>query len=102
MSAAGIIPPSDQANGHGLEPPAWLPAPPHSFEQLDISESRLLDLAIRHIDIRGIASINLLGHVMKLSLELAEAVFRRLNDQQYVEVRRMVGNDYVFSLSPNG
>jgi hypothetical protein len=102
MSAAAIIPQSNQANGHGLALPAWLPAPPHSFEQVDISESRLLDLAIRHIDIRGIATIHLLANVLKLPVELAEAVFRRLNDQQYVEVRRMSGNDYVFSLSPNG
>ena len=39
---------------------------------------------------------------MKLPLELAEAVFRRLNEQQYFEVRRMSGDDYVFSLSPSG
>src|ERR1700733_5306543 len=102
MSAAAIIPQSNQANGHGLAPPTWLPAPPHSFEQVDISESRFLDLALRHIDIRGISTVSLLATVMKLPLELAEAVFRRLNDQQYVEVRRMSGDDYVFSLSPNG
>jgi len=39
---------------------------------------------------------------MKLPLELAETVFRRLNDQQYVEVKRMLGDDYIFSLSPAG
>ena len=39
---------------------------------------------------------------MKLPLELAEAVFRRLSDQTYVEVKRMSGDDYVFSLSPSG
>jgi hypothetical protein len=39
---------------------------------------------------------------MRLSLELTEALFRRLNEQQYCEVRRMSGDDYVFSLSPNG
>jgi hypothetical protein len=88
--------------GHGLAPPAYLPAPPRQFEEIDISEGRLLDLAVRHIDIRGIATIQLLSDLMRLPLELAEAVFRRLSDQQYVEVRRMAGNDYVFSLSPNG
>ena len=39
---------------------------------------------------------------MKLPLELAEAVFRRLSDQKYVEVQRMSGEDYIFSLSPEG
>ena len=92
----------DPAIGHGLAPPAYLPAPPRLFGQIDISEARLMDLAVRHIGIRGIATIQLLADLMKLPLELAEAIFRRLNEQQYVEVRRMSGNDYVFSLSPNG
>jgi hypothetical protein len=69
---------------------------------MDISESRLIDLAVRHISLRGTASIHLLANLMKLSLELAEAIFRRLNDQQYVEVKRMLGDDYVFVLSPAG
>src|ERR1700733_13922796 len=112
MSAAATFPDSappgkgpgssDRVNGHGLGPPAYLPAPPQLFEQIDISEGRLLDLAVRHIGIRGIATIQLLASLMKLPLELAEAVFPRLNEQQYVEVRRMMGNDFVFSLSPNG
>src|ERR1700689_4290330 len=107
MSAAATIPQSPPAGmgpakGHGLAPPVFLPAPPHSFDQIDIPESRLTDLAVRHVDVRGIATIQLLANLMRIPLELAEAVFRRLNDQQYVEVRRMFGNDYVFSLSPNG
>lgn len=107
MSAAAFVPPSDSfgldaPHGFGLARPAYVPAPPHTFEQIDISESRLLDLAVRHIGIRGIATIQLLANLMKLPLELAEAIFRRLNEQQHVEVRRMLGNDFVFSLSPNG
>jgi hypothetical protein len=39
---------------------------------------------------------------MKLSLEVAETIFRRLTEQQYFEVRRMEGDDYVFSLSVAG
>ena len=70
--------------------------------EIDISESRLIDLAVRHVSLRGVASIQLLAKLMKLPLELAEAVFRRLSDQQYVEVKRMSGDDYVFSLSPTG
>jgi len=87
---------------HGLAPPAWQPPPPRTLDQIDISESRLIDLAIRHINLRGTASIHLLANLMKLPLELAEAVFRRLSDQQYIEVKRMLGDDYVFTLSPSG
>jgi hypothetical protein len=85
-----------------LAPPAWLPPPPRTLDQIDIPESLLLDLAVRHVNARGIATIQLLAHLMKLPLELTEALFRRLNEQQYCEVRRMSGDDYVFSLSPNG
>ncbi len=87
---------------HGLAPPAWRPPSPRTLDQVDISESRLIDLAVRHISLRGVASIHLLASLMKLPLELAEAVFRRLSDQQYIEVKRMSGDDYVFSLSPAG
>ena len=39
---------------------------------------------------------------MKLPLELTEGLFRRMNEQKYLDVRRMSGDDYVFSLSPVG
>jgi len=85
-----------------LAPPAWLPEPPRTLDQIDIPETLLLDLAVRHVNARGVATIHLLAQLMKLPLELTEALFRRLNEQQYCEVRRMSGDDYVFSLSPNG
>ncbi len=93
-----IYPPSD----HGLAPPAWRPPSPRTLDQVDISESRLIDLAVRHISLRGVVSIQLLASLMKLTVELAEAVFRRLSDQTYIEVKRMSGDDYIFSLSPAG
>jgi hypothetical protein len=85
-----------------LAPPAWLPAPPRTLDQIDISENLLLDLAVRHVHARGVATIQLLARLMKLPLELTESLFRQLNEQQYCEVRRMSGDDYVFSLSPSG
>ncbi len=107
MSAAAFSPQPPfasvaAARDHGLTPPAYLPAPPRLFEDIDISEDRLVDLALRHVSQRGVASIQMLAHAMKLPLELAEAIFRRISDQQYIEVRRMLGNDYVFSLTSNG
>lgn len=61
-----------------------------------------MDLAVRHVNARGVATIRLLADLMKLPLELTESVFRRLSDQQYFEVKRAVGDDYVFALSPSG
>ena len=85
-----------------LAPPAHLPAPPSTLDELDIPESLLYDLALRHVSTRSFITIQLLAQQLRLPLELTEQLFRRLNEHQYLEVRRMSGEDYVFSLSPSG
>src|SRR5438445_732417 len=96
----------DAAAGKGkqraLRAPAFLPKPPRHFEEMDIPEHLLIDIAVRLIYMRGVCTIQLLASCLKLSLELAESIFRRLSDQQHLEVRRMSGDDYVFSLSASG
>jgi hypothetical protein len=57
---------------------------------------------MRHVYLRGACSIEMLAGMMKLSIEIAETLFRRLADQKFIEVRRMVGDDYIFGLSPSG
>ena len=79
-----------------------LPAVPVLADELDVSEHLLVDIALRHVYLRGTCTIHLLSELMKLSLELTESLFRKLIDQQYLEVRRMAGDDYVFALSPSG
>jgi len=61
-----------------------------------------VDIAVRHVNARGVATIHLLAQLMRLPLEFTEALFRHLRDQQYFEIKRSVGDDYVFSLSPSG
>jgi hypothetical protein len=78
------------------------PAIPRVLEDIDVSEHLLLDIAMRHIYLRGTCSIEMLAGMMKLSIEIAETLFRRLADQKFIEVRRMVGDDYIFALSPSG
>lgn len=80
----------------------WLPAVPRVLEDIDISEHLLIDIAMRHIYLRGTCTIEMLAGMMKLSIELTETLFRKLADQKHVEVRRMIGDDYVFGLSPAG
>jgi hypothetical protein len=87
---------------HGLRPPAYQPGPPRRFEELDIPENLLLGLALRHVNQRGVATIHLLADLMKFTLELTEAIFRRLHDDHHLDVQRTSGDDYVFSLSPLG
>ncbi len=72
------------------------------IEDLGVSEHLLIDIALRHVYLHGICSIHQLAELMKLSPEVAETLFRRLSDQQYFEVRRMSGDDYLFSLSSAG
>lgn len=79
----------------------WPPIP-RVLEDIDVSEHLLLDIAMRHIYLRGTCSIEMLAGMMKLSIEIAETLFRRLSDQKFIEVRRMVGDDYIFALSPSG
>jgi hypothetical protein len=78
------------------------PTAPVLLEEIDVSENLLVDIALRHVHLRGTCTIHMLSGLMKLSLELTETLFRRLTEQQYLEVRRMAGDDYVFALSPTG
>ncbi|MES1261921.1 MAG: AAA family ATPase, partial [Acidobacteriota bacterium] len=85
-----------------LRPPEFVPPPPSRIEDLGVPEHLLVDIALRHVYLRGLCSIQGLAELMRLSVECAEAIFRRLSDQQYFETRRMAGDDYVFSLSAAG
>lgn len=79
--------------------PAAGPAPAPSMTS--ISE-RLISISPWHVSMRGTCTIGKLVQLMKMPLELREGVFGRLNDQQYFEVGRITGDDYVFCLSPSG
>jgi hypothetical protein len=85
-----------------LGAPAYLPKPPQLLSEIDIPEVLLMDLAARHVGTRATATIESLSRWMRLPLEITEALFRRLNEQNYFDVRRMTGDDYLFSLSPAG
>jgi len=106
VSALATFPEAGQqappAESHRLSPPAWQPSPPRRIEDLGIPEGLVFDIALRHVNHRGVCSIHQLAGLMKVSLEVAEPIFRHLNEHQQLEIRRMVGDDYVFSLSPNG
>lgn len=95
-----------QSQPAGKEPrliaPEFLPPPPDRFDEIDIPEQTMIDIAVRQVYLRSTCTIHGLASLMKLSLSLAESIFRRLNEQQYFEVRRMTGDDYVFSLSAAG
>jgi DNA-binding MarR family transcriptional regulator len=85
-----------------LRPPPVLPVPPTRLDDVDVPEHLLIDIALRNVYLRGTCTIKMLSSLMKLPPETAETLFRRLNEQQYFEVRRSSGDDFVFSLSAAG
>ena len=84
------------------EAPSWLPPAHFRMDDLDISEALIVDLALRHASVRNVCTIHQLSDLMKLPLEITEAVFRQLNDQHYLDVKGMSGDDYIFTLNTTG
>jgi hypothetical protein len=82
--------------------PAFAPAIPTSFEELGISQTIVLDLVLRRMLLEGYSNLQTLSKNLRLSLPIVDAVFRHMRQQQLVEIKGMVGNDYNFVLSQAG
>jgi len=85
-----------------LAAPVYCPPPPESVEAAGIPQSLITDLVLRRTYISGISTLQGLGKALKLSPMVLEAVFRDLRQQQLLEVKGMVGNDYSFNLTVAG
>ena len=81
---------------------AFCPPTPETLEGLGIPQSLLMDLVLRRLYLSGASNFQSLSQALKLSTTVIEAVFRELRQQQLVEVKGMVGNDYNFALSGAG
>ena len=82
--------------------PAFFPAVPQTFEDLGISQNLVLDLMLRRLLLEGYSTLGTLSQKLKLSIPIIDAVFRHMRQQQLIEVKGMVGNDYQFILSESG
>ena len=60
------------------------------------------DLVLRYLWLHGAGTLALLHDTLKLSFPVLETVFHEFRQQQLLEVKGMVGNDYSFSLTPAG
>jgi len=85
-----------------LAAPVYCPPPPESVEASGIPQALITDLVLRRTYISGISTLQGLGKALKLSPMVLEAVFRDLRQQQLLEVKGMVGNDYSFNLTVAG
>jgi len=78
------------------------PNVPMTYEELGIPESLVLDLVLRRLLLEGFSTLASLSRSLKLSMPIVDAAFRHLRNQQLVEVKGMLGNDYQFVLSQAG
>ena len=78
------------------------PPVPRDLEGLGITPGLVTDLILRRLSVEGTGTIQTLSSFLKLPVGVVHGVFNSLRQQQLVEVRGMVGNDYRISLSGTG
>jgi len=82
----------------------WLFCPPipRDLEGLDLPTGLVTDLVLRRLSVEGTSNIQSLSNILKLPVPVVHAIFNNLRQQQLIEVKGMVGNDYRISLSGSG
>src|ERR1700730_3108739 len=82
----------------------WLYTPPvpRNLEGLEISPGLVTDLVLRRRSGEGTSTLKSLGEILKLPTGVIQEVFNTLRQQQFIEVKGMVGNDYRICLSGGG
>ena len=81
---------------------AFTPPVPQSFDQLGLSQSLVLDLVLRRLLLEGFSTLQSLGRALSISFSILNAVFQTMRQQQLVEIKGMIGNDYQITLSGAG
>jgi len=62
----------------------------------------VLDLVLRRLLLEGFSNLQALSQTLKLSVPILNVVFNHMRQQQMVDVKGMIGNDYHFTLSQAG
>ena len=83
-------------------PLAYTPVQPERLEDLGVPESLALDLFLNYVYKHGVSRLSTLSRTLKLSIPIAETMFRQLTKQQILEVKGMEGEDYLFALTAAG
>jgi predicted ATPase with chaperone activity len=78
------------------------PTIPDRVEDLGIPRSLVNDLVLRYLWLHGSGTLSALNETLKLSFPVLETIFHQFRQQQLLEVKGMVGNDYSFSLATAG
>ena len=78
------------------------PLIPDRVEDLGVPRAVVNDLVLRYLWLHGQGTLNTLHESLKLSFPVLETIFHQFRQQQLLEVKGMVGNDYSFSLTGGG
>src|SRR5215471_9537003 len=78
------------------------PPPPETIDALGLPGLMVHDLVLRYVREHGSASLTILQKALKLSRAVAESVFEQLRKQQFIEIKRTIGPDFLFSLTSGG
>jgi predicted ATPase with chaperone activity len=84
------------------EPEETRPAIPDRLEDLGIPRALVSDLILRYLWQHGSGTLASLHDRLKLSFGVLEAMFHQFRQQHVLEVKGMLGNDYMFSLTSTG
>jgi len=82
--------------------PETRPRIPDRIDDLGIRPALVNDLVLRYLWLHGSATLSALNQTLKLSFLLLENLFHQFRQQQLLEVKGMLGNDYSFTLSNAG
>ena len=75
---------------------------PQTFEELGVAQPMVMDLILRRMLLEGYSTLATLSSKLKLSIPLIDQTFRMMRQQQLVDVKGMLGNDYHFALAQSG
>src|SRR6476659_8402363 len=81
---------------------SFWPDVPYKLEDLGIPRASVVDLILRRLYAVGTGTLESLSATLKLSWQVVETTFHQLRQQQLLDVKGMVGNDYTFTLTNNG
>jgi hypothetical protein len=80
---------------------SW-PVIPDRVDDLGIPRSLVTDLILRYLWLHGAGTLAALNTALKLSFPVLETLFHHFRQQQLLEVKGMLGNDYSFTLTSAG
>ena len=94
--------PTALATATQTSPEDTRPVVPDRLEDLGISRSLVTDLILRYLWLHGSGTLGSLHDRLKLSFGVLEIMFHQFRQQHILEVKGMLGNDYMFSLTNTG